>query len=142
MKNKEFTEHPYSLANILYNLSKKETKNANEIAMKLTKNYWSIFKNTKYKKRLPSLWANMTWSYVINDEIDETFEEIVEDALKHLKEMPSSIYENLAWFYLKKKQIDKCIYYLKEGKNKNASKYDNNLFKALADHPEYKNLFD
>ncbi|GAG21785.1 unnamed protein product, partial [marine sediment metagenome] len=163
--NPEVLDDPYSISNVIYALNRKETKEASETALKLTKNYWTNLKypntrpktlntrisnrvvhNVEKKTMIPSLWVNMTDTFMVADIINETLEEIVYEILNKLDEMHPAIYENIAWYFLKKEKIEESIHYLKEAKRKShpglktikESKY----FKSLKDNPDFLKLFD
>ena len=78
---------------MIYALNRKETKEASEIALKLTKDYWNFVKShkdtqdmpktrragfiaprKKEKRMISSLWVNMTDAYIVADKMDEIFE--------------------------------------------------------------------
>ncbi|MGB5912577.1 MAG: hypothetical protein WBH31_15400 [Promethearchaeia archaeon] len=142
LKNEEILNNPYSLSNVIYALNRKETKEASEKALELVSNYWS----KEERKMIPSLWVNMTDAYIVADEMNKTFEEIVNEVLEKLDEMHPVIYENLAWFYLKKGQIKEVIYYLKEAKRKGHPGFrglkNSKYFKKLRDNPDFLSLFN
>ncbi len=146
LKNKEFLKNPFSLSNIIYSLNLRETSKASEIALKLTKGYWNI----PNKKMIMSLYVNMTYTYVVANEIDSDLDELVVEVFNFLKKNDKyfhpHIFANIAWYYLKKEQFDEAIYYLKEAKNKRYPEFmklkDSKYFRALADNPEFLKLFD
>ncbi|HDZ17897.1 MAG TPA: hypothetical protein ENI29_22535 [bacterium] len=165
IKNPEVLEDPYSISNVIYALNRKETKEASETALKLTKNYWVNVKypkitsktlntgvpriaaqNVEKKRMIASLWVNMTDTFMVADIINETLEEIVNEILNKLDDMHPTIYENIAWYFLKKEKIDESIYYLKEAKNKSHPGFmtirESKYFKPLKDNPEFLKLFN
>jgi len=165
IKNLEVLEDPYSISNVIYALNRKETKEASETALKLTKNYWTNVKypktpsktpnigvprifafNVEKKSMIPSLWVNMTDTFMVADIINKTLEEIVDEILNKLDEMHPAIYENIAWYFLKKEKIDEAIHYLKEAKKKSHPGFktikESKFFKSLKDNPDFLKLFD
>jgi len=144
-KTKKFVEDPFTLSNFLYILNRKETAEASNDALELTRNYWK----KPEKEMIMSLYANMTDTYIVANEMDEVFDEIIEEIFETMEKdksyFPALIFENIAWYYLKKKQQDKAIYYLKEAKNRGHTgfvKHKDSYFKALADNPQFLKLFD
>nr|AKC94919.1 putative actin-related protein [uncultured organism] len=146
LKNKEFLRNPFSLSNIIYSLNIKETLKASKIALKLIKGYWNI----PNKEMIMSLYVNMTYTYVVANEIDSDLDEVVVEVFSIMKKDETyfhpHIFANIAWYYLKKEQINDAIYYLKEAKNKGYLGFmklkDSKYFRALADNPEFLKLFD
>jgi len=142
LKNDKILNNPYSLSNVLYALNRKETKEASELALKLVSNYW----NKKKRKMIPSLWVNVTDTYIVADKTDENLEEIVNEALHKLDKMHPVIYENLAWFYLKKGQIEEAINFLKKAKKKGHPGFkeikNSKYFKKLKNNPDFIKLFN
>ncbi len=165
IKNLEVLNDPYSISNVIYALNRKETKEASDTALKLTKNYWTKIKhpkipsktlnigvpriishNIEQKKMIASLWVNMTDTFMVADVIDETLEEIVNEILNKLDEMHPAIYENIAWYFLKKEKIDETIQYLKEAKRKSHPGFktikESKYFKSLKDNPDFLKIFN
>jgi tetratricopeptide (TPR) repeat protein len=160
IKNIEIISNPYSISNVLYALNRKETEQDSKTALELVKVYWNSLKTNMLKipghemvfsekpedRMIPSLWVNMTDTYIVADIIDDTCEEIINDVLNHLDEMHPVIYENLAWIFLKKNQTDKAIHYLKEAKMKGHPGFkeikNSQYFKSLKDNPEFIKLFN
>jgi tetratricopeptide (TPR) repeat protein len=166
VKNPEVLDDPYSISNVIYALNRKETKEASETALKLTKNYWTNVKypktssktlvnigipriiahNVEKKTMIPSLWVNMTDTFMVADVIDETLEEIVNEILNKLDEMHPAIYENIAWYFLKKEKIDETIHYLKEAKRKSHPGFkairESKYFKSLKDNLDFLKIFN
>jgi len=144
-KTKKFVENPFTLSNFLYMLNRKETTEASNDALELTRNYWKIPK----KEMIMSLYANMADTYMVANEMDEVFDEIIEKIFEIIEKdksyFPALIFENIAWYFLKKGQQDKAIYYLKEAKNRGHTGFVKNkdsYFKALADNPEFLKLIE
>ncbi len=165
IKNPEVLDDQYSISNVIYALNRKETKEASETALKLTKNYWAnmkypkvspetlnigvpriIAQNVEKKRMIASLWVNMTDTFMVADIINETLEEIVNEILNKLDKMHPAIYENIAWYFLKMGIIDKAIYYLKEAKKYSHPGFgaikDSKYFSSIADNPDFLKLFD
>jgi len=165
IKNPEVLDDPYSISNVIYALNRKETKEASETALKLIKNYWTnvkspkvrsktlnigvpriIAQNVEKKMMIPSLWVNMTDTFMVADIINETLEEIVYEILNKLDEMHPAIYENIAWYFLKKEKIDEAIHYLKEAKRKSHPGFktirESKYFKSLKDNPDFLKIFN
>ncbi|MFX0135269.1 MAG: hypothetical protein ACFFDN_16615 [Candidatus Hodarchaeota archaeon] len=142
LKNDKILNNPYSLSNVIYALNRKETKEASDIALKLTKDYW----NKKDREIIPTLYVNMTDTYIVADLIDDTLEEIMNEVFDKLDKLHPVIFENIAWYYLKKDEPDNAIYYLKQAKRTGhpgfqglkTSKY----FKKLWKNPDFQRLFD
>ncbi len=170
IKNPEVLDDPYSISNVIYALNRKETKEASEKALTITKNYWTnhkspITSSKRLKKTLinigiprivakqveknamiPSLWVNMTDTFMVADIINETLEEIVDEILNKLDKMHPAIYENIAWYFLKKEKINEAIHYLKEAKKKSHPGFktikESKSFKPLKDNPDFLKLFN
>ncbi len=157
LNSEEVLAYPYSLSNVVYALNRKETKEASEIALKLTKDYWKAVKSEmpsqdlpSSEKRshtmIPSLWVNMTDTYIVADKMDETFEDIINHALNKLEEMHPVFCENLAWYFLKNERINEAIYYLKEAKKKGHPGFiaikDSKYFQSLRENPDFLGLFE
>ncbi len=138
-------------------------------ALKLTKDHWDKIKHPKTstdvsqelpnsmgaglvvskkseKKMIPSLWVNMTDTFMVADKMDEIFEEIVSEILIKMDAMHPVIYENLAWYYLKNEKIIEAIHYLEEAKKKGHPGFmaikDSKYFQFLREYPEFLRLFE
>ncbi len=141
LKNDKILNNPYSLSNVIYALNRKETKEASDIALKLTKDYW----NKEDREIIPTLYVNMTDAYIVADKIDETLEEIITEAFDKIDKIHPVIFENIAWYYLKKDEIDNVIYYLKQAKRTGHPAFESiktsKYFKKLWKNPDFLKLF-
>ena len=102
LKDEKIIGNPYSLSNILYALNIKVDVDASKIAIDLTKEFWRSHK----KQMLSSLYINMTNTFIVAGELDETLDEIINETKKILDEDSDYfnpheyiVYENLACYH-------------------------------------------
>ncbi|HUT81421.1 MAG TPA: hypothetical protein VMZ29_09490 [Candidatus Bathyarchaeia archaeon] len=115
LRNPELLANPYSLSNIIYALNRKEKC---EVAIKLTKAYWA----KPEKEMLESLYVNLSDTFIVANQMDPVFEEIIDESLEIFRDNNSYfgpvMFENIACFYAMYGLLDETLRFLKEAKKR------------------------
>lgn len=137
----DFMSDSYMLSNIIYALNRNGQK---EAALKLTKSYRSA-----NLPMIPSLYTNMTDSYLLNNEIDAILENLLQEVENQIyKEelfFGPILFENLACIYAYKGEANKSLDYLKEAKTRKHPNFRAlhklQCFNPMRNNPEFVALF-